>query len=68
MLNSLAPSDVHMARQIYVNIGSGNGLVPDGIKPSPEPMLTVRKVHQYSSEGNWISQAAIDQENLLENY
>ena len=22
------------------NIGSGNGLVPSGIKPLPEPMLT----------------------------
>ena len=24
----------------WVNIGSGNGLVPDGTKPLPEPMLT----------------------------
>ena len=24
----------------YVNIGSGNGLVPSGNKPLPEPMLT----------------------------
>ena len=23
-----------------VNIGSGNALLPDGTKPSPEPMLT----------------------------
>ena len=23
-----------------VNIGSGNGLLPDGTKPLPEPMLT----------------------------
>ena len=23
----------------YVNIGSGNGLVPDGTKPLPEPIL-----------------------------
>ena len=28
-----------------VNIGSGNGLVPDGTKPLPEPMLTD---HQWS--------------------
>ena len=27
-------------RQIWVNIGSGNGLLPDGTKPLPEPMLT----------------------------
>ena len=25
---------------VYVNIGSGDGLVPPNIKPSPEPMLT----------------------------
>ena len=25
---------------IWANIGSGNGLVPDGIKPLPEQMLT----------------------------
>ena len=30
----------HMATQIWVNIGSGNGLLPDGTKPLPEPMLT----------------------------
>ena len=31
-----------MATQIGVNIGSGNGLLPDGTKPLPEPMLTLR--------------------------
>ena len=30
----------HMATEIWVNIGSGNGLSPDGTKPLPEPMLT----------------------------
>ena len=25
---------------IWVNIGSGNGLLPGGTKPLPEPMLT----------------------------
>ena len=25
---------------IEVNIGSGNGLLPDGTKPLPKPMLT----------------------------
>ena len=29
-----------MATEIWVNIGSGNGSLPDGIKPLPEPMLT----------------------------
>ena len=33
-----------MATLIWVNIDSGNGLLPDGTKPSPEPMLTY---HQY---------------------
>ena len=38
-LNSLRPSDA-IWRQIWVNIGSGNGLLPDGTKPLPKPMLT----------------------------
>ena len=29
-----------MATEIWVNIGSGNGLLPDGTKPLPEPILT----------------------------
>ena len=29
-----------MAIAIWINIGSGNGLLPDGTKPLPEPMLT----------------------------
>ena len=29
-----------MAAKNWVNIGSGNGLLPDGTKPLPEPMLT----------------------------
>ena len=33
-----------MATEIWVNIGSGNGLLPDGTKPLPEQMLTY---HQY---------------------
>ena len=32
-----------MATQILVNIGLGNGLLPDGTKPLPELMLTYRK-------------------------
>ena len=34
-----------MATEIWVNTGSGNGLLPDGTKPLPEPMLTD---HQWS--------------------
>ena len=30
----------HMATWNWVNIGWGNGLLPDGTKPLPEPMLT----------------------------
>ena len=30
----------HMALEILVNTGSGNGLLPDGTKPLREPMLT----------------------------
>ena len=33
-----------MALEILVNTGSGNGLLPDGTKPLPVPMLTY---HQY---------------------
>ena len=29
-----------MTTEIWVNFGSGNGLLPDGTKPLPEPMLT----------------------------
>ena len=29
-----------MVAQDWVNIGSGNGLLPDSTKPLPEPMLT----------------------------
>ena len=35
----------HMATEIWVNIGSSNGLLPDGTNPLPEPMLTD---HQWS--------------------
>ena len=44
IVNSLWPSNARW-RQIWVNIGSGNGLLLDGTKPLPEPMLTD---HQWS--------------------
>ena len=33
-----------MATSVWVNIGSGNGLLPDGTKPLPEPMLTYHQL------------------------
>ena len=30
----------HMVTETWVNIGLGNGLLPDGTKPLPEPILT----------------------------
>ena len=38
------------ATHIGVNIGSGNGLVPGGTKPSPEPMLTIDEVQWQGNE------------------
>ena len=35
-----------MASRIFVNIGSGNGLLPDGTKPLPEPKLTFVDIRQ----------------------
>ena len=32
-----------MATKIWVNIDSGNGLLPDSTKPLPEPMMTYHK-------------------------
>ena len=44
-----------MVTWIWVNIGSGSGLVPSGNKPLPEPMLTYDQwspVHVVSSDSN----------------
>ena len=64
------PSDTHMATEIWVNIGSGNGLLPDGTKPLPEPMLTN---HQWSPvtliSGQFHRDAsATNHLNLFQNY
>ena len=41
LFNSLWPSDaIWWHRSVNINISSGNGLLPDGTKPLPEPMLT----------------------------
>ena len=37
--NSLWPSDAILWKKIWVNISSGNGLLPDSTKPLPEPIL-----------------------------
>ena len=37
--NSLWQSDSHMVVLVFHNTGTGNGLLSDDIKPSPEPML-----------------------------
>ena len=43
-----------MATQILVNICSGNGFLPDGTKPLPEPVLTYRSTDQWRlSKGNF---------------
>ena len=50
------------ATLMWVNTGSGNGLLPDGIKPLPEPMLTY---HQSSKMLCVIHLRAVSQEKLL---
>ena len=41
-----------MALQIFVNTGTGKGLLPDGTKPLSEPMLIQRKTFQLNFIGN----------------
>ena len=46
-INSLAPSESYGIMELFVKIGSGNGLVPDGSKPlpvRPEPILTSHSI------------------------
>ena len=59
-----------MATEIWVNIGSGNGLLPNGTKPLPEPMLTYHKYGPVTLiwEQFHKDTSAIDQQNELENY
>ena len=44
-VNSLWPSGAIWHCRCKSNIGSGNGLVPDGTKPLPEPILTYHLYH-----------------------
>ena len=57
-----------MATYIWVNIDSGNGLLPDGTKPLPEPMLTYHKYGPVTlSKGNFTRDTpAISHENQLQ--
>ena len=65
--NSLGPSDAIWQQKTGSNIGSGNGLVPDGTKPLPEPMLTYHQWH--SSMGYFTAGiSAINHCNWLEKY
>ena len=45
-----------MASENLVNIGSGNGLLPDGTKPLPKPMLTDHQWDLVTSSFGAISQ------------
>ena len=50
-IDSLWHSDT-MATQNWINTGSGNGWLPDGTKPLPEPMLT--RDFSHPSQRNFI--------------
>ena len=43
----------HIASAILVKTTLGNGLLPDGTKPLPEPMLTYHQEGPVASEGNF---------------
>ena len=45
-IDSLWPSDAMWQQEIVVNICSSNGLLPDGTKPLPEPMLAYHQLGQ----------------------
>ena len=42
-MNQLSDASV-IATYVWVNIGSGNGLLPEGTKPLPKPMLTYHQL------------------------
>ena len=50
-----------MALEIFVNTGSGNGLLPDGIKPLPKPVLTS---HQQGSLAFVPGQCLLNTQNI----
>ena len=57
---------------MWVNIGSGNDLLPNGTKPLPEPMLTYHQwipvtITSGQFRGRWF-QSSINKQNWLEIY
>ena len=49
-----------MVAEIWVNIGSGNGLLPDGTKPLPEPVLIIiSKIILYASESHFTRDTSV---------
>ena len=52
----MGPSDWRrVATEIWFNIGLGNGLLPDGMKPLPELILTCIHISQLSSSSKELS-------------
>ena len=54
----------YMATRIWVNIGSDNGLLHDGIKPLPEPKLTMHQQGPITLISQEIYQSSITNINL----
>ena len=48
-----------LVTQIWINIGSSNGLLPDGSKPLPEPVLTNLAYHQWYRKTSNISRTLV---------
>ena len=63
-----------MVMKIWVNIGSGNGLLPDGTKPLPERMLTyhqqglVNTMGLYKLTGHWEIWMKLNKSNFSANF
>ena len=56
-------------RDPWVNIGSGNGLLPDGTKPLPEPLLTnYQSCLVTFTPGQFHKKIKITIPNMLSNY
>ena len=55
-----------MMTKIEVNIDSGNGLLPDGTKPLPEPMLTYH--YQLRSSDNHLEAMSHDDDTWAINH
>ena len=61
-----ASDTIYMATLNSVNIDSGNGLLPDGNKPLPDPIIVSEAL--WSSEGNVTENAQdIGYQNTLQN-